>query len=238
MNKWLHRANTRLHRAKALFWSTIWKFKKYKTVEDLVALHFERWSQSDHQNRYGLFLALNSLAGEAATIIETGTSAYGTDSSRLFDSYVRSFGGNFYTVDINPYPSLRLRFAKSRRSHFFVMDSVQFLDNFSKITAHKSADLIYLDSWDMDWSNPFASAEHGKKELIAIRPFLRTGTIIVVDDTPVSMKWIPFSDQDVATKFKIEYGVLPGKGAFYYQALVGIDFTIIHHDYNLVICIK
>ena len=231
MSKWIHRLKT-------LFWSTVWKFKRYKTVEDLVARHFERWSQSDHQNRQGLFLALDSLSGEAATIIETGTSAYGTDSSRLFDSYVRNFGGNFYSVDINSYPSRRLRFAKSRRAHFFVMDSIQFLDNSSKITAHKSADLIYLDSWDVDWSNPFTSAEHGKKELIAIRPFLRTGTIIVVDDTPVSMKWIPFSDQGVATKFKIEYGVFPGKGAFYNEALMGIDFTIIYHDYNLVIRIK
>jgi hypothetical protein len=231
MNKWLHRD-------KSLFWSTVWKFKKYKTVEDLIAHHFERWSQFDHQNRQGFFLALDLLSGKAATIIETGTSAYGTDSSRLFDSYVRNFGGDFYTVDINPYPSRRLRFAKSRRAHFFVMDSVQFLDNFSEITAHKSADLIYLDSRDMDWSDPFASAEHGMKELIAIRPLLLPGTIILVDDTPVSMKWIPSSDQDVATKFKIEYGVLPGKGAFYNQALKGIDFIVIHHDYNLVICIK
>jgi hypothetical protein len=231
MNKWLHRAKT-------FFWSIAWKIKRFNTVEDLVAGHFGRWSQSNHQNRQGLFLALDSLSGKAATIIETGTSAYGTDSSRLFDSYVRNFGGNFYTVDINSYPSRRLRFAKSKRTHFFVMDSVRFLDNFSKITANKSADLIYLDSWDVDWSNPFESAEHGKRELMAARPYLRASTIIVVDDTPVSMKWIPFSDQDVATKFKVEYGVLPGKGAFYIQALAGIDFTIIHHDYNLVICIK
>jgi hypothetical protein len=231
MNKWLHRVKT-------LFWSTIWKFKKFRTVEDLVALHFERWSQSDHQNRHGLFRALNSLKGKAATIIETGTSAYGTDSSRLFDSYVRSFGGNFYTVDINSYPARQLKFAKSRRTHCFVMDSVQFLNSFSKITSEKSADLIYLDSWDVEWGNPYASAEHGRKELVAIRPFLRTGTIIVIDDTPVSMNWIPVSNQDVASKFKIEFGVLPGKGAFYNQALVGIDFIIIHHDYNLVICIK
>jgi hypothetical protein len=118
------------------------------------------------------------------------------------------------------------------------MDSVQFLNNFSKITSEKSADLIYLDSWDVDWSKPYASAEHGKKELVAIRPLLGTGTIIVIDDTPVSMKWIPASNLDVATKFKIEFGVLPGKGAFYNQALEGIDFTIIHHDYNLVLCVK
>lgn len=231
MNKWIHRAET-------FFWSTVWKIKRFRTVDDLVAAHFDRWSQPDHQNRQGLFLALDSLAGKVATIIETGTSAYGTDSSRLFDSYVRNYGGNFYTVDINPYPSRRLKFAKSRKTRFFVMDSVNFLENFSKITTEKSADLIYLDSWDVDWSNPLASAEHGRKELIAIRTLLRTGTIIVVDDTPVSMKWIPSSSQDVATEFEIEFGVLPGKGAFYNQALQGLNFTVIHHDYNLVICVN
>jgi hypothetical protein len=231
MNKWIHRLKT-------LFWSTVWKFKRYKTVEDLVARHFERWSQSDHQNRQGLFLALDSLSGKAATIIETGTSAYGTDSSRLFDSYVRSFGGDFYTVDINTYPARRLSYSKSRSSHFFVMDSVQFLNSFSKIAPEKSVDLIYLDSWDVDWNNPFASAEHGKKELVAIRPLLRTGVIIVIDDTPASMKWIPAPDQDTALSFKEEFGMLPGKGAFYNEALTGIDFRVIHHDYNLVLSVK
>jgi len=151
---------------------------------------------------------------------------------------VRNYGGNFYTVDINSYPARRLRFAKSRKTRFFVMDSVDFLENFSKITTEKSADLIYLDSWDVDWSNPLASAEHGRKELIAIRPLLRTGTIIVVDDTPASMKWIPSSSQNVATEFKKEFGVLPGKGAFFKQAIQGVNFTVIHHDYNLVICVN
>jgi hypothetical protein len=181
---------------------------------------------------------LDSLSGKPATIIETGTSAYGTDSSRLFDSYVRNFGGDFYTVDINTYPARHLRFAKSRRSNFFVMDSVQFLNSFSKIASEKSVHLIYLDSWDVDWSNPYASAEHGRKELVAIRPLLRTGTIIVIDDTPASMNWIPISSQDTASRFKEEFGVLPGKGAFFNQALEGIDFRVIHHDYNLVLSVK
>lgn len=230
--------NKYLFEAKTLFWSTVWKVKRFNTTEDLIDSHFGQWSQPDHQNRQGLSLALSLLSERAATIIETGTSAYGTDSSRLFDSYVRNFGGNFYTVDIHPYPSKRLRFAKSKKTHFFVMDSTDFLENFSRITSEMSADLIYLDSWDVDWGNPLASAEHGRKELIAIRTLLRTGTIIVVDDTPVSMKWIPSSSQDIATEFEIEFGVLPGKGAFYNQALQGINFTVIHHDYNLVIYVN
>jgi len=53
MNKWIHRAKT-------LFWSSVWKIKRFRTVDDLVAAHFDRWSQPDHQNRRGLFLALDS----------------------------------------------------------------------------------------------------------------------------------------------------------------------------------
>lgn len=231
MNRWRYHAEN-------LFWSITWRFKRFRTVEDLVEEHFNRWSESDHQNRKGLFLALSSLLGKPAVIVETGTSAYGTDSSRLFDAYVRSFGGSFYSVDINDYPSKRLKFAKSKRTHFYVMDSVQFLLNFTDIAARKSVDLIYLDSLDVDWGNSFESAEHGEKELLAIRQLLRSGTIIVIDDTPAEMKWIPVSDRVAATNFKNQFGVLPGKGAFHNRALEGIDFKIIHHDYNLVICVE
>jgi hypothetical protein len=118
------------------------------------------------------------------------------------------------------------------------MDSVQFLLNFTDIAARKSVDLIYLDSLDVDWGNSVESAEHGEKELLAIRQLLRSGTIIVIDDTPAEMKWIPVSDRVAATNFKNKFGVLPGKGAFYNRALEGIDFKIIYHDYNLVICVE
>lgn len=226
------------YHAKNLVWGLVWKLKHFKTVQALVSGHFDRWSEPDHQNRQGLFLALSALSGKPAVIVETGTSASGTDSSRLFDAYVRSFGGAFYSVDIDAYPSHRLRFAKSSRTNFHVMDSVEYLKNFFKISGEKFMDLVYLDSWDVDWSNPTASAEHGKRELIAIRPYLRSGTIVVVDDTPATMNWIPSSDQSVAAKFKLEYGVLPGKGAFHDNALKGIDFTIIHHGYNLVMRVR
>jgi hypothetical protein len=60
----------------------------------------------------------------------------------------------------------------------------------------------------------------------------------VIDDTPASMKWIPAPDHDTALSFKEEFGMLPGTGAFYNEALAGIDFRVIHHDYNLVLSVK
>jgi predicted O-methyltransferase YrrM len=227
-----------IHRVKTLIWSSISKLKKFNGVEELVTYHFHRWSKSDHQNAQGLRLAINSLSRTDATIVETGTSAYGTDSSRLFDLYVRNFSGKFYSVDINTYPSKRLRFAKSKRSQFFVMDSVEFLLNFEELTGKKFVDLVYLDSWDVDWSNPLPSARHGEKELSALIPYLRPGTILVVDDTPKTMSWIPSSNQSVAIDFMNQFGVLPGKGAFFRTALRDFDFQILYHDYNLVIRIN
>lgn len=227
-----------IHRGKTLIWSTISKIKKFDSLDELVTYHFRRWSKTDHQNVQGLRLALNSLSCADATIVETGTSAYGTDSSRLFDLFVRNFGGKFYSVDINAYPSKRLRFAKSKQSQFFVMDSVEFLLNFEELTGKKFVDLVYLDSWDVDWSNPLPSAKHGEKELFALLPYLHPGTILIVDDTPKTMNWIPSSNHSVAKDFMKQFGVLPGKGAFFRTALRDYDFQVLYHDYNLVIRIN
>lgn len=229
--KWVNRVRT-------LIWSSISKHRKFNGLEDLITYHFERWSRVDHQNLPGLSIALSSLSKANPVILETGTSAYGTDSSRLFDMYVRNFGGEFYSVDINSYPSKRLKFAKSKYTKFFVMDSVKFLSNLEAITGKKSVDLVYLDSWDVDWSNPLPSARHGERELCALTPYLLPGTIVIVDDTPKTIDWIPILDQPIAKDFVDQFGVLPGKGAFLKVALQNMEYQVLHHDYNLVIKIN
>lgn len=221
-----------------LVWSIIWKTKKFKNIDELVEAHFLHWSEPNHQNRTGLSLALKNSNKCDPVIVETGTSAYGTDSSRLFDAFVRSFGGTFYSVDINAYPSKRLRIAKSKRTKFYVRDSVQFLCNLTELTGKKSVDLFYLDSWDVDWHQPYESAEHGRNEIQAIKPYIKTGTVLVIDDTPISLDWIPSKERDTAIKFKDRFGVLPGKGAFFAEALVDFEYQILHHQYNIVLLFK
>ena len=228
MSKWKHRINTFL-------WSLIWKTKKFSDVDSLVESHFARWSDPNHQNRKGLNIALRNIDRKVVSIVETGTSAYGTDSSRLFDAYVRSFGGEFFSVDINTYPSNRLKYAKSRRTKFFVMDSVDFLSNLQQLTKVKTVGLFYLDSWDVDWADPIASAEHGRNEMKAIKSQISKGTILVIDDTPASMEWIPEEGKEIAIRFQREFGVLPGKGAFFKEVFIDRDFSILYHDYNLVV---
>lgn len=225
-------------RLKTFFWSLLWKLQRFHSVENLVESHFRRWSDPNHQNREGLQIALQNIAHDKPTIVETGTSAYGTDSSRLFDSFVRSFGGKFFSVDINTYPSRRLRVAKSKFSKFFVMDSVTFLQQIQDLTGENRFHLFYLDSWDVDWNDPIPSANHGQKELESIKLFLTPGTILVIDDTPNLINWIPLANRKSAEKFKDNFGVLPGKGAFYKVVLKDYQYDILHHDYNLVLKFK
>ena len=115
---------------KTQFWGLIWKFKRFESVSDLVNSHFAKWSDPNHQNRLGFYITRSNTCTLNPIIVETGTSAYGTDSSRIFDSFAKMFKGYFYSVDINEYPSKRLRIAKSKRSKFYIMDSVDFLRKF------------------------------------------------------------------------------------------------------------
>ena len=43
-------------------------------------------------------------------------------------------------------------------------------------------DVLYLDSFDVDFNNPVPSSFHHIKELLAIFPKIQKGTLIVVDD--------------------------------------------------------
>jgi len=208
------------------------------SIQDICDSHFRHWSFENHINRPGLTKAILALQAEKPVIFETGTSAYGVDSSRLFDRIASKLSGIFISVDINPQPKRALLFQHSKRSKFYVLDSVTFIKNtLPKLVDH--VDLCYLDSWDVDWSNPLASAVHGLNEFDAVKNFLQPNSILIIDDTPCSIELVPDPFKDVASKFEKEHGVLPGKGALILKQLVVEDFAdIISHEYNLVLKIK
>ena len=211
------------------------RFSKVDDSNQLTERHFSTWSQTDHQCLEGLRVALELLDNKKALIVETGTSAYGTDSSRLFDSYITRFGGRFYSVDINPRARRRLTFQHSRNSHFIVSDSLNFLENFRLRSTDIKVDLVYLDSWDVDWFNPNESAIHGYNEYLRIKNNLKSGSVIVIDDTPRTLDWIPPECFDIAQEYLRENGVLPGKGALILKELQGSPLVKkIWHEYNLV----
>lgn len=202
-------------------------------IEDLIQNHFSTWSEPDHLNRDIFYIALNVLAGAPARIIETGTSAWGTDSTRLWDSYIRKFGGSLTSVDIRREASQRLKWQLSKKSCLIVNDSVDFLANES----NQPADLYFLDSWDLDLSDPLPSAQHGLNEYIAIEPYLKAGTLILIDDTPCALRIREIEKlPPKAIEFIEKYNNLPGKGAFICHELnKKFEFETLLHDYALLV---
>lgn len=204
-------------------------------LNELIDRHFKIWSEMNHINKAGLQLAIEKMPQNKPFIFETGSSAYGTNSSRLFDSVVQKLSGNFHSTDISGNPSRSLKFQHSKRTKLHVCDSVQFIRNHLKFITDK-VDLCYLDSFDVDWQNPLPSAEHGFLEYLNIRPFLHQGSVLVIDDTPARLSFIPEDYHSFALRFQESYGVLPGKGAFVLKIIKSTaPESIIHHEYNLVI---
>ena len=187
--------------------------------DDLIEKHFSTWSEPDHMNRPGFEAVLKNSNARPLNIIETGTSAWGTDSSRLWDAYVQHFGGEFWSVDLSADPSKRLKNQVSEHTHLIVSDSVSFLQDFARNHVGENVDICYLDSWDVDWQDPEPSMEHGLAEFHAIERLLGPGSVLLIDDTPTSLDVMPLRGRDAAASFLGQRGFLPGKGALVIQEL-------------------
>jgi hypothetical protein len=110
-------------------------------------------------------------------------------STILFDKFAQQVPGTLvYSVDINPTNTALCRQLVSERVKVATSDSVTFLrdlaNNPPKGFAH--IDLLYLDSFDVDFKNPHPSAMHHLKELTAVARLVSKDTLIVIDDAPTS----------------------------------------------------
>jgi hypothetical protein len=123
-------------------------------------------------------------------IVETGISRmidnYTGDghSTLLFDEYLHFFkkSGMLISIDIDQNKCDFTAPLLSSKSTILCSDSVIALNSISNNSNLPSIDLLYLDSYDVDWNNPHPSALHHFKELLSIQPKLKSGTLIVVDD--------------------------------------------------------
>jgi hypothetical protein len=118
-------------------------------------------------------------------IVETGCARmpgnwHGDGQSTLiFDRYINIYGGEFYSVDIDPNNVSCAKRLVSDRTNLNCSDSISWLWNFNK--NNKKIDLLYLDSFDFDFDNHSPSMQHHLKEFCAILPSLGN-TLIAVDD--------------------------------------------------------
>jgi hypothetical protein len=210
---------------------------QYKSTADLIEDHFSRYSEENHICRPSLTRALELLGGKPACIVETGSSAWGTNSSLLFDSYVANFGGTFETVDIRVRPSIELEPLCSAQSTLYCDDSVQFLKKWSSRNPSKKIDLLYLDSWDVDWSNPDPSALHGLAECISVLGHLKPTSLLLIDDTPVDANVFKLAQTNQAQfdDYCTVNGFPPGKGALCKPLLKSLNRgEVIMHRYQLL----
>jgi hypothetical protein len=202
-------------------------------LQELVAFHFHHHSSSDHVCRKTLHAALEKLNNQPACILETGSSAWGSNSSLLFDSYVTRFGGQFESVDLRIEPSITLQEKCSGKTILHCDDSVNFLEKWSKNNPSKKIDLLYLDSWDVNWLNPTPSALHGLAEFIASSPNLREGSLLLIDDTPVNPDYFVSAQSELGAfnQYRLIHGFYPGKGSLVKQLLIslGRGQELLHH---------
>jgi hypothetical protein len=187
---------------------------RHLTTDVVVKDHFGRFSAEDHCCRETMSKTLSILAGRPARIVETGSSAWGTNSSLLFDSYVNSFEGRFDTVDIRIRPAMQLRKFCTAATRLHCDDSVSFLERYAR--DGEPVDLVYLDSWDVNWNDPIPSALHGLREFFAVLPCLRSGSLVLIDDTPANesvMGHVQPGHVAAFTTFMRTFGFAPGKGS-------------------------
>lgn len=151
---------------------------------------FKAKYNSKLSHRFSTFLKmfeyLESLNKNSYSILETGMARqsdnYSGDgmSTLLFDEFVNFYNGEVRSVDINQSTIDFCSQLVSDKTRLVCSDSVKYLFELSKTDLN--FDLIYLDSFDIDWANPHPSSFNHIKELLAIMPRIETGTLIVVDD--------------------------------------------------------
>lgn len=183
-----------------------------------------------------LFKELNGKTD--VKILETGiaSSHGGPRSTLLFDKYVSKYGGKVWSVDLNPYPVFFNKNKVSSSTKLYQADSVDFITNFEKFTGEKDVkfDVIYLDSYDLDFYNPIPSGTHGLNEYKAIQPYIKPGTLLLIDDTPVSPYWLD-TRGDVYTAMERFYDknlIMPGKGMFVLDQEKNADLLL--HQYQVL----
>ena len=203
------------------------------SARDLVFARLLRSGNPGHPNKKAFENVLRNFSGVPLNIVETGTSAWGADSTRLWDEYVRNSGGRVRSVDLRPEPSMQLSGKLSVNTELSIGDSVEFLQ--SLFDNKESVDLIYLDSYDVDWENPEPAELHGEAEFKIAMELVRVGGIVLIDDTPTpgAASRVGIRMNDAVTGGSPSVG---GKGAKALHLVeANPDFSILYHDYAVAI---
>ena len=130
-------------------------------------------------------------------------------STRIWDMFVKENGGHVFTVDICPYACEVVKGLVGDTVSVVCKDSIDFLHTFPD---KANIDLLYLDSYDIDFNNPHNSSFHHMKELTAVFSSLSPSCIIAVDDNIGKA----------------------GKGKYVREFLESIGYKVIYDGYQIV----
>lgn len=190
-----------------------------------------------------IFEHLDSIKG-SLTIVETGCVRNGDPwaltgeghSTILFDKYVqaRSDGSRVFSVDISEQAVSVCRSLVSNNVEVHSGDSIPYLYRMSNALSQsdQSIDLLYLDSFDIDYEYWYPSAAHHLKELLAAWRAIKPQTLVVVDDCPTTANLIGDGNggYQLDRFFKPRVG---GKGRLVadYAAQVGAQMVFSHYQH-------
>jgi len=151
-------------------------------------------------------------------------------STLLFDKYVslRNDGSRVYSVDISPDAVRVCKSLVSKNVTVHEGDSVGYLNNLTKILISngEAINLLYLDSYDVDFNYWFPSAAHHLKELTAAWRAINKNTLVTVDDCPISANLV-FDANGQYTLDKFFKPIVGGKGRLVaeFAELVGAELA-------------
>jgi len=128
-----------------------------------------------------------------ALIVETGSMrAIGNwegdgQSTLLWKEFSAFHPCEIHSIDLDPGAAEVVREACGDAVHAHTGDSVAYLHKMAQMDSPPQIDLLYLDSFDFEPSNPFPSAMHHVKELMSVGACLRKGSIVAIDDNFIRM---------------------------------------------------
>ena len=191
---------------------------------------------TSHHINYLTFKKLFEQMGtpKEPIILESGIASRGTQSTYLFNEVVRKYGGRFWSVDNDPELVAAHQGNMCPGTKLIHNDSVAFFKEWTSTSTYTSADIIYLDSYDLDFYNPEPSAKHGLAEYMALKPAIKKDTLLLIDDTPMNPYWL---DTRGSTYYDMldyygMFGIMPGKGMYVLDVVNNADKLI--HNYQVL----
>ena len=136
------------------------------------------------------YMANRLLKINSPLIVETGCARWHNNfegdgmSTLIWDSIANQTNGQVITVDLSKDSVEYCKSQVSNKTIIHCADSVPFLQNLENtlLDTNQFIDLLYLDSYDIDFDNPHNSSLHHIFELLSIKKVLRPGSIVAVDD--------------------------------------------------------